>query len=100
MTLIVFMFFSVEPGIGRPVARPASPSALDADHLAERVHDLDEIGLRRHDGVDVLVGTRRLVDDAFVLAALDTLGRLGVVLDREARLGLAARHGATGAMRA
>ena len=33
--------------------------------------DLDKIVLRRHDRVDVLVGARGLVDDAFVLAALD-----------------------------
>ena len=43
--------------------------------------DLDEIGLRRHHRVDVLVGHRRLVDHLGVLTALHALGRADVVLD-------------------
>ena len=55
------------------------------------MHDIDEIRLRGHHRVDVLVGARRLVDDAFVLAALDMRRRRRVVGEREAALGLGAR---------
>ena len=55
------------------VERPPR-SALDAQHLLQRVHHLHEVGLRRHHRVDVLVGHRRLVDHARVLAALDAGG--------------------------
>src|ERR1700736_1405840 len=74
--------------------RPAHgrSSALDADHLAERVHDPYEIVLRRHDGVDVLVRGRRLVEDARVLAAFDTARLALEVLERETVLRLAAAH--------
>ena len=42
--------------------------SLDADDLAQRVHDLDQIGLMFHDLVDVLVRRRNLVDHAAILA--------------------------------
>src|SRR5271163_4727230 len=57
------------------------------------MHDLDEIGLRRHYSIDVLVRHRRLVDDTNVLAALDAGCRLLMVFDRETALRLGARHG-------
>ena len=44
---------------------------LHADDLAQRMDDLDEIGLRRHDRVDVLVGGRRFVNHAFAFAAFN-----------------------------
>ena len=47
---------------------------LDADHLLELRNDLDEVGLGTHDFLDVFVGTGDLVDDGFVLAALDACG--------------------------
>src|SRR5580765_1296346 len=76
------------------------PSPLHAHHLFERVHHLDQFTLRCHHRVDVLVGARRLVDDALVLAALDAFRHALVVGDREAALGLAARHRAAGAVAA
>ena len=44
------------------------------------MNDLHQIGLRGHHGVDVLVRLRGLIDHALVLAALDTLGRVDVIL--------------------
>ena len=70
--------------------RPARTQPFTHTHLPQRVHDLDEVALRRHHRVDVLVGARRLVDDVRVLAALDACGRLRVVLEREPPLRLAA----------
>jgi hypothetical protein len=64
--------------------------ALDADDLLQRVHDLDEIGLRRHHPVDVLVGARRFVDDFGVLSAFYAGRRRRVILDRELLLRLRA----------
>ena len=46
-------------------------SPLDANDLAQRVHDLDQIRLMRHHLVDVLVRGRNLVDHAAVLATFD-----------------------------
>src|SRR5262245_2377833 len=66
--------------------------ALDADHLAQLVHDLDQVRLGGHHGVDRLVGHGRLVDDILILAALDPGRGPDMVLDREAPLGLVARH--------
>jgi len=37
------------------VGLDAFNSALHADNLAQRVDDLHEIALRRHDGVDILI---------------------------------------------
>src|SRR5262245_45542133 len=75
-------------------------SALDAYDLLQRVDDLDEIALRLHDGVDVLVRSRRLVDDVQVLAALDALRRRDVLIDGETLARLGPRHPAAGAMAA
>ncbi len=77
-----------------PTGAPRRGSALDAQHLAQRVDDLDEIGLGRHDRVDVLVGHGDLVDHALVLSALHALGRdvlvtrKGAVRAREGDLGI------------
>src|SRR6185503_9705648 len=49
-------------------------SAFDAQDLLQRMHHLHEVGLVRHDLVDVLVGARDLVDHALVLAADDAFG--------------------------
>jgi hypothetical protein len=70
------------------VREPLAPqhSALHADDLAKGVNHFDEIGLCGHDGVDVLVGHRRFVDHAGVLAALDVGGGGDVLLKREALL--------------
>src|SRR6267142_1413010 len=67
-------------------------SALDAEDLLERVHDFDQIGLRRHDGVDILVGARCLVQNIGILAALDTGRRHFVICDRELALRLGPAH--------
>src|SRR5438876_5609238 len=75
-------------------------SPLDAHHLLQRVHHFDEILLRRHHGLDVLVGRGRLVDHVLVLAALDAFGGRSVIGQREAALGLAAAHRTAGAVRA
>src|SRR6186713_1845319 len=92
----------LEPSISTTAttASYASRSALDADDLAKLMYDLDEVRLRRHDLVDVLVSHRRLVDHARVLLALDALGRLDVILDGEPPLRLATRHHTAGAMAA
>src|SRR6266850_7056329 len=92
------MTASVERGGRAPATHALLP--LHAYHLPQRMDDLDEIGLRRHDRVDVLVGARRLVDDAFVLPALDMGRGFDVVGHGEAAPRFVARHGATGAMRA
>jgi hypothetical protein len=42
------------------LAAPPDPSTLPADRLLQGVHDLDELALRRHHGVGVLVRGRRL----------------------------------------
>ena len=39
----------------------------------------DEVSLRGHDGVDVFVSAGCLIEDAFVLAALDMRGRASVI---------------------
>ncbi len=62
-------------------------SPLHAHHLLKRVHHLDQIRLVRHDLVDVLVGSRDLVEHALVLAADDALGLGGQVGDGEPMLG-------------
>jgi hypothetical protein len=64
-------------------------SAFDANDLSKLVHHLDQVGLRRHDRVDRLVGARRLVDHAGVLAAFHARRGRGVVVKGEAPLRLA-----------
>src|SRR5262245_40968930 len=67
-------------------------SALHAQDLLERVHHLHQVGLVRHDLVDVLVGARDLVEHALVLAADDAL-RLGLqIRDGKRLLGRVAAH--------
>jgi len=66
---------------------------LDAHHLAERVDDFYVIRLRSHHRVNVLVGGWRLIKHAFVLAALNTCGRLRVILKGEAFARLIAAYG-------
>src|SRR5688572_16199769 len=64
------------------------------------MHDFHQVALCMHDGVDVLVCHRDLIDDAIVLATLDTGGGPHLVFAREAALGFAAAHRATRAMAA
>ena len=64
------MFYCGPPSKKSAVIAACAFSALHAHDLAQRVDDLDEVGLRRHDGIDVLVRRRRLVDHVCVLAAL------------------------------
>ena len=58
----------------------------------------DQVGLRRDDSVDVLIGVGRLVNHAFVLAAFDVARRPPVTLQREGPPNRGARYGAAGAM--
>jgi transcriptional regulatory protein RtcR len=51
-----------------------------------------------HDGIDVLVRGRGLVDHRLVLAAFHPCGRCHVVVDRESTPSLGTRHGATRAV--
>ena len=57
---------------------PAIP--LHANNLFQRVNHFDKIGLSRHHGVNRLVGPRRLVNHAFILATLHAIGGLGGIL--------------------
>src|SRR5262245_22121665 len=79
---------------------PTPPSALHTHELPQRVYDIHQVRLRGHDGVDVLVGHRRFVDHAGVLAAFHAFGRLAVILEREALLGGGPRHCTACAVRA
>ena len=58
--------------------------SLDAKHLLQGGHDLHQVRLRGHDGIDVLVGGRRFVEHPVVLAAFHARGRLFVIGHREA----------------
>src|SRR6185312_7827551 len=64
-------------------------SALDAQHLAQRMHHLDQVGLCSHHRADRLVRRRRLIDHRRVLAAFDVHGGLAVLRQRD----LLARRG-------
>src|SRR5688572_7781805 len=64
------------------------------------MHDLDQVGLRGDHRVNVLVGTRRFIDHARVLAALNALGRLDMILNGECLLGSATAHLAAGSVAA
>src|SRR5262245_33488493 len=75
-------------------------SALDAYHLLQRVHDVDEIRLIRHHLVDILVGARNFVHDAAILAAFDALRLFRQIETRKSLLRLRAAHAAAGAVRA
>src|ERR1043165_3732620 len=78
----------------------ASPSALDAHDLPQRVNDLDQVALRGHYRVDRLVGAGSFVEHAGVLAAFDGARREVVIGEREELACLTARHRAAGAVRA
>ena len=67
-----------------------SHSALDTNHLVQRVHHFDQRALGVHHCVDVLVGHRDLVDHCLVLAALDVGRGAFLVGDREPASGLVA----------
>src|SRR5882672_7577844 len=73
---------------------------LHAEDLLQGCNDLDEVGLRRHDGIDVLVRRRDLVDHAFVLATFDACSLERQVLAREDLAGLSTAHAAARAVRA
>ena len=87
-----------EPGLGREVAvhdadaririihldeRPVMASALTlhADDLLQGMNHIDQVLLGRHDGVDILVSARRLINHLGVFAAFHTIGCAYVVLD-------------------
>jgi hypothetical protein len=59
---------------------PGSP--LDAHHLLQGMHDIDEIDLCGHHCIDVLVRAGDLVEHALILAALDTSGLVLEIFDR------------------
>jgi hypothetical protein len=63
---------------------------LHADHLAQRVHHVQQIALRLHHGVDGPVRHRRFVDDVHVLTAFDAGRCFRVVFQREAALRIGA----------
>src|SRR5204862_2422182 len=54
---------------GMPRSGSAKGSALHTDHLLQRVDHFDQVLLRIHHRVDVLIGHRDLVDHVLVLAA-------------------------------
>ncbi len=64
------------------------------------MHDLDQVGLGRHDRIDIFVGSRCFVDDIGVLPALNPFGRPGVVFQGKLLLRLSARHRPSSSMRA
>ncbi|OLL89030.1 hypothetical protein Ae356Ps1_6311c [Pseudonocardia sp. Ae356_Ps1] len=74
-------------------------SALHAQHRAQAVLHPDQVGLLRHDRVEVLVRAGDLVDHAGVLAALDALGLGLQVGDRELPARRPPRHAAPGPVR-
>src|SRR5581483_7237748 len=89
------------PSPGRaPASAARRNSALDAKHLLQRVHHLDEIRLVRHHLVDVLVRARNLVEHALVLAADHALRLHLEIGDGELLLRRVAAHPAARAMRA
>src|SRR5581483_8624020 len=81
------MIIMVCPGV---TARRASP--LHAHHLLQRVNDLNEVGLRRHDRVDRLVGARAFVDHPFVLAACDARSIGDMIVEAYLLTSRRARH--------
>jgi hypothetical protein len=78
----------VDPARAPGGARAGAPTTLDAHDLSQCVHDLHQIRLRGHDGIDVLVGHRRFIDHACILAALDAARRRRMSLQRKAPLSL------------
>src|SRR5438094_964208 len=74
------------------VRRATCVSALDAEHLLQRVQHLHEVGLVRHHLVDALVGAGDLVQHAAVLAADDALRLRFQILDGESLLRCVTAH--------
>ena len=64
--------------------------SLHADDLAQRVYHVYQIALRFHHRVNGLVRHRRFVNNIRVLTAFDAGSCLGMVVQREAALGLRA----------
>src|SRR3954463_3161251 len=73
---------------------------LHAHNLAQRVHNVHQIALRFHYGVDGLVRHRRFVDDVSILTALDAGRGLRVIIHGEAPLGFRTRHRSSGSVAA
>src|SRR5258708_20513119 len=73
---------------------------LHAKNLLKRRNDLDQVALRRHHFIDVLVRRRDLVDHAFVLAAFDACGLERQIFAREGPARLSPAHAAARAVRA
>ncbi len=64
------------------------PLSLDANHLAQGMHDLHQILLRRHHLIDGFVSRWLLIHHCCILAAFDVCGRLDVVIHTDQLLGL------------
>ena len=73
-------------------------SPLDTDDLFKRVDDINQISLRSHHRIDILVSGRCLVNNIFVFPALNTFRRLCVILESELFLRLPSGHCSPGAM--
>ena len=76
----------------------ANGSAFHTDHLLQRVYNVDQVRLRGHDGIDVLVSCGRFIQDVPVLAALHPPRGCTVIGQREAALGIATAHDTARAM--
>ncbi len=72
---------------------------LDAEHLLELVHDVDEIALGSDDVVDVFIGGRDLVDHARVFTAFDRSRLRDEIVLRIPALGFVSTHTTAGAVR-
>ena len=72
--------------------------SLHAEDLPKLGDDLNEIGLRGHDGIDILIGPGCLIDDICILATLDSLGCLNMIGKGKRPLRLTARHPPTRAV--
>ena len=64
------------------------------------MHDVNQIRLGRHHGIDVFVSCWRLVDHFFVLPTFPPCRRLGVVVQRDPLERFAPAHHPASAMRA
>src|SRR5581483_12475648 len=84
------------PGLRGEDLSALSGLPLYADHLAQRVHHVHQIALRFHHCVNGLVRHWSFVDYVRILTALDAGRCLHVILDGEAALCFATRHGASG----
>src|SRR5260370_21459915 len=69
--------------------------SLHADHLLERVHNLNQIFLRFHHRGDRLVGAGSFINHIGILAAFNARSGCRVIGQREFTLGLAPGHGPT-----